>query len=136
MASGSRGTVRVTTQERCEGLSLRMEEESDLTPLEDEVERPRTRKSMAPLKNAAVEYDQVPGEDRRTKHAKSRNTPRARKRTSSQVVENTLSEEVLPKKRKRACQPEPVYVIPDVEKKVTTFKGRLGTTFVCYSFFT
>ncbi|CAA7271235.1 unnamed protein product [Cyclocybe aegerita] len=29
-------------------------------------------------------------------------------------------------KRKRAPIPEPVYVIPDVEKKETTFKGRLG----------
>ncbi|CAA7260569.1 unnamed protein product [Cyclocybe aegerita] len=31
-------------------------------------------------------------------------------------------------KRKRAPIPEPVYVIPDVEKKETTFKGRLGIT--------
>lgn len=27
---------------------------------------------------------------------------------------------------KRGSQPEPVYIIPDVEKKETTFKGRLG----------
>ncbi|KAJ8521824.1 hypothetical protein ONZ45_g1535 [Pleurotus djamor] len=31
-----------------------------------------------------------------------------------------------PKKRKRAPKPEPVYVIPDVEKRTSTFKGRLG----------
>lgn len=31
------------------------------------------------------------------------------------------------KKRKpRAPKPEPIYIIPDVEKKTTTFKGRLG----------
>lgn len=36
-------------------------------------------------------------------------------------------EEVGPKpKRRRKAQEEPVYVIPDVEKKTTTFKGRLG----------
>jgi UV DNA damage endonuclease len=29
-------------------------------------------------------------------------------------------------KRKRKVKEEPVYIIPDVEKKTTTFKGRLG----------
>lgn len=29
-------------------------------------------------------------------------------------------------KSRRGSRPEPVYIIPDVEKKETTFKGRLG----------
>lgn len=32
------------------------------------------------------------------------------------------------KKRTRKPKEEPVYVIPDVEKKTTTFRGRLGKT--------
>lgn len=31
-----------------------------------------------------------------------------------------------PKKKRRRVKEEPVYIIPDVEKKETTFKGRLG----------
>ena len=35
-------------------------------------------------------------------------------------------ENARPSKRKRGPPPEPVYIIPDVEKKRTTFRGRLG----------
>ncbi|KAG2015431.1 endonuclease Uve1 [Coprinopsis cinerea AmutBmut pab1-1] len=35
-------------------------------------------------------------------------------------------EQPKPNKRKRKVREEPVYIIPDVEKKTTTFKGRLG----------
>lgn len=57
----------------------------------------------------------------------------AKKRKKSKKEE--LSEEngeFSPKKsprKKREPMPEPIYVIPDVEKKETTFKGRLGTFF-------
>lgn len=132
MTSETRDTISVTVQggrtprpRIDDGLALVMEDESDLTPLEDEVEtpkkRPRTRRK-APSKNIPVEG------------SKSRNIHGARKRTTSQVVENatTDSEKVPPKKRKRACKSEPVYIIPDVEKKVTTFRGRLGTKYIFY----
>lgn len=112
-----------------EGLALVMEHESDLTPLEDEIEAPKkhpqTREKNATLKNVAVEG------------SKSRNTSGARKRTTSQAVRNTVTDsEVSPKKRKRACKSEPVYIIPDVEKKATTFRGRLGTKYVFCLIFT
>lgn len=35
-------------------------------------------------------------------------------------------ENARPSKRKRGPYLEPVYIIPDVEKKRTTFRGRLG----------
>jgi hypothetical protein len=35
-------------------------------------------------------------------------------------------ENARPSKRKRGPHLEPVYIIPDVEKKSTTFRGRLG----------
>lgn len=40
-------------------------------------------------------------------------------------------EEFVPEKsrKKRQLKPEPVYIIPDVEHKETTFKGRLGAHF-------
>ena len=43
---------------------------------------------------------------------------------------NDQDEEFVPDKkprRRQAPKPEPVYVIPDVEHKETTFKGRLGS---------
>ncbi|KIJ18576.1 hypothetical protein PAXINDRAFT_110020 [Paxillus involutus ATCC 200175] len=53
----------------------------------------------------------------------------SRKWKRSQDVDDSSAlerDEGPPKKRKRAAKPEPVYVIPDVEKKETTFRGRLG----------
>lgn len=88
---------------RAPPVSMATEDESDLTPLEDEL---------------AVAQTQRGG----TKRSRS-------KRTTSQST--VAGSEELPKKRKRARKPEPVYVIPDVEKKETTFRGRLGTSFVC-----
>ncbi|EIW83196.1 UV-endonuclease UvdE [Coniophora puteana RWD-64-598 SS2] len=54
---------------------------------------------------------------------------RSRKRKASAPEDSVIEgEEVAPKKKRkpRAPKPEPVYVIPDVEKKESTFKGRLG----------
>ncbi|KAI9571153.1 UV-endonuclease UvdE-domain-containing protein [Boletus coccyginus] len=98
-----------------------MGDESDLTPLEDEVAVPmkqlRTRR-----KKAAPESEQMTGEEGHPKCSKP-----TRKRTTSQAIENTVTgSEVHPKKRRRAGKPEPVYIITDVEKKATTFRGRLG----------
>ena len=77
---------------------------------------------MADPKKVAAEVDRKEGQAKRSKPT--------RKRTTSQVLENTVTDsEAPPKKRKRACKPEPVYIIPDVEKKATTFRGRLGTNY-------
>lgn len=128
MVPGSRGSARVTAQER-HAVNLRTHTDkglalgkSDLTPLKDEVD-------PAPPKN---EHDQLLSEGRQVK---SRNTSRARKRTTSQVEENIVTDsEALPKKRKRARKVEPVYIIPDVEKKATTYQGRLGMNVVLHFF--
>ncbi|KAG6375502.1 UV-endonuclease UvdE [Boletus reticuloceps] len=135
MAPITRSAGSVSVQERPilhsstgidEALALVMEDESDLTPLEDvdqvPEKQPRTPKKKAAPKKVPVEDDKRPGEER---HSKSRNTRKPRKRATSQ--ENTVTDsEVPPKKRKRACKPEPIYIIPDVEKKATPFRGRLG----------
>jgi hypothetical protein len=50
-----------------------------------------------------------------------------RKRTPSQPVESDSDFEARPAVKKAGKpRPEPVFVIPDVERKETTFKGRLG----------
>ena len=48
---------------------------------------------------------------------------------------NAPGDEFVPEKRlrnrnKQTAKPEPVYIIPDVERKETTYKGRLGN-FAC-----
>lgn len=137
MPSRTRTAVPVSIQERRilrsstrideEQVALVMEDESDLTPLEDEVPKqpPHARRKKATPKMVAVEDEQVPNV------SMSRG---ARKRT--QIVDNAEDEPGVPSnKRKRACKPEPVYIIPDVEKKQTTFRGRLGIAFATYLIF-
>lgn len=55
-------------------------------------------------------------------------SPKQRKRKARKgAVQDEDGVAVVPKVRKaRAPKPEPVYVIPDVERGATTFKGRLG----------
>lgn len=53
---------------------------------------------------------------------KKRKKKATKKLESDPVSEGTLTQQ----KRQRKSKPEPVYVIPDVEKKETTFRGRLG----------
>jgi UV DNA damage endonuclease len=57
-------------------------------------------------------------------------TTRKRKKKSTKkvhVVEDGGEAGPPKKRRKPQPKPEPVYEIPDVERKETTFKGRLGT---------
>ena len=63
---------------------------------------------------------------------KTRRKVKNKKRSFSQIDAevNDQDEEFVPDKkprRRQAPKPEPVYVIPDVERKETTFKGRLGS---------
>jgi UV DNA damage endonuclease len=61
-----------------------------------------------------------------------------RKRASPKkaVVEGEEGESPVKKVRKpRAPKPEPVYIIPDVEKRETTFRGRLGQPLLRSSLF-
>jgi len=60
---------------------------------------------------------------------KTKRKVKNKKRSLSQIVNDQDEEFVTDKKprRRQAPKPEPVYVIPDVERKETTFKGRLGS---------
>ena len=40
--------------------------------------------------------------------------------------DESIPENRLRNRNKRTPKPEPVYIIPDVERKETTFRGRLG----------
>jgi hypothetical protein len=52
--------------------------------------------------------------------------PLKKKRTLGKEHVDPDHENTRPSKRKRGPYLEPVYIIPDVEKKKTTFRGRLG----------
>ncbi|KAG5221582.1 UV-endonuclease UvdE-domain-containing protein [Salix suchowensis] len=66
------------------------------------------------------------------KKVKCKPKPQGKKRKGSQLKPDDAAEDggeeatASPRKKKRAPKLEPVYVIPDVEKRTTTFKGRLG----------
>lgn len=49
-----------------------------------------------------------------------------KKRTLKKEHIDPAHENTRPSKRKRGPHLEPVYIIPDLEKKKTTFRGRLG----------
>lgn len=85
-------------------------EQSDLTPVPSpSTEAPPKRKGKGKTKSAT----------------KKRKT--AAEVEGEQGAEGPDGEVKVKKTRKpRAPKPEPVYVIPDVERKETTFKGRLG----------
>ncbi|KAF9227195.1 UV-endonuclease UvdE [Gyrodon lividus] len=108
-----------------------MEEEPDLTPAEDEVEAPKERAKSRRKK--ATNQKVTPNADKSAKGEglSLATAKKSKKRKRSQVADNapTLESEEAPpkkKKRKRATKLDPVYIIPDVERKETTFRGRLG----------
>lgn len=64
---------------------------------------------------------------------RSRRTPG--KKRGAEVQVNEDGDEIVPRKKprkKRSPKPEPSYIIPDVERKTTTFKGRLGVLHCCF----
>jgi hypothetical protein len=101
--------------------------ESDLTVPEDSDDASPARKRKSPKKKArkaaaaGAEEDELAEEAEEGESPKKKRTPRKRKDVAALDGES-------PEKPRRArpLKPEPVYVIPDVEKKTTTFKGRLG----------
>ncbi|KAH7927536.1 UV-endonuclease UvdE [Leucogyrophana mollusca] len=92
---------------------------------------PNSRRKTAPKREA----ESTPGsntedeEDSEGSAAPSRRTkPKKRNASQIEVDQASYSSEDPPKRKRkiRAPKPEPVYVIPDVERKETTFHGRLG----------
>lgn len=74
------------------------------------------------LDERTEEEHPLSGEEKRSKTRKRKN-----KSKKVQVAEDGDEAGPPPKRRKRQPKPEPEYIIPDVERKETTFKGRLGT---------
>jgi hypothetical protein len=128
------------------------EADSDLTPLEEEDEygiaalkrtpkrkpaKKRARKDAAVAKDENTDDTMTGTDGTTTAESSPAKTPakkRGRKTKSATAdgeegtgTDGTDGAAKTPKKRKaRAPKPDPTYVIPDVEKKSTTFKGRLG----------
>jgi UV DNA damage endonuclease len=77
----------------------------------------------------SMTLEMSPQEEHQSTKAKKKLKKRERSTKKAEVQVNEDSEELVPGKKphkKRASNSEPVYVIPDVERKETTFKGRLG----------
>jgi UV DNA damage endonuclease len=57
-----------------------------------------------------------------------------KEKRSRKVTAADDDEVLIPKKsrKSRPLKPEPVYVIPEVERRETTFKGRLGTCLLLF----
>ena len=93
------------------------------TSAQGHLKRKRVAKSQVVNAN-----ESVPGSDvASSEESPTKRPAKKRKKMTTKSLETTVSEEVLAKpKRQRKPKPEPVYIIPDVEKKETTFRGRLG----------
>lgn len=114
--------------------------ESDLTPLEEDSEDHRKKFSklhpndddVLRKKEKVADKDTLSGfaEDLSLLKAKrpfKGTRPKSKKRQAPLMDNTELFDEQPPKKkRRRTSKPEPVYVIPEVERKETTFHGRLG----------
>ncbi|KAH7888894.1 UV-endonuclease UvdE-domain-containing protein [Phlebopus sp. FC_14] len=112
------------------GSTLLQDEDSDLTPIEDEEVRPRRARSKAgPGRKKSKRRSFCDNEkkgDLQLSPAKARKASKPGEPETSAIVagNSTVGEKEQPKKkRRRVPSPEPV---PDVERKETTFRGRLG----------
>jgi UV DNA damage endonuclease len=99
------------------------EEDPDLP--KPQAQKRKRKASKSPKK--AVEPTEEDSEPQKPK-AKRAKRKASQSPKKSQAKDGAEGEEVAgsPKKRRRKVQEEVVYVIPDVEKKTTTFRGRLG----------
>ncbi|KAG1752826.1 UV-endonuclease UvdE-domain-containing protein [Suillus lakei] len=114
--------------------------ESDLTPLEEEEEyrlkTPKLRHETVLRNNKKAvrkrntkeacpgSYEDLPV--LKSKRQSKETGPKKRKAPQLEDDAESFDEQPLKKKRKHAPKTEPVYVIPEVERKETSFRGRLG----------
>jgi hypothetical protein len=93
----------------------------------DHIASRRSRDRAAKAKGKAILYKSE-SEDDKGGPSYSSEPPNKRKRSRKVTAEDDDSDAPVPKKTRkpRLPKPEPVYVIPEVERKETTFKGRLG----------
>ncbi|KAG6911151.1 hypothetical protein DXG01_003891 [Tephrocybe rancida] len=82
-----------------------------------------SEKSVTPMENdeAYIQPSKAPNRKRRQRKV-------AKSSKEEQDLNETKSEDEAPQRprKKKQPKPDPVYIIPDVESKTTTFKGRLG----------
>ncbi|KAJ3564432.1 hypothetical protein NP233_g8298 [Leucocoprinus birnbaumii] len=79
--------------------------------------------------DSVVSLEMPPEKEKSPQKSKQKSKKRKRGAKTAEVEVIEDDEEFAPVKKprkKRAPKPEPVYVIPDVPRKETTFKGRLG----------
>lgn len=72
-----------------------------------------------------IEIQETSRPKRRRKSSSGKTKPEVTTGGAEEAAAGDDDATVKPKKRRRVKE-EPVYIIPDVEKKETTFKGRLG----------
>jgi hypothetical protein len=106
-------------------------------PLSDEekhimkVPKPRRKTTLLKKKTARARETKAasPGSDEDFSLAKTKKQSKGMKIRKAPLTDNdaeSFDGQPQKKKRNRAPKAEPVYVIPEVERKETTFRGRLG----------
>lgn len=89
--------------------------------------RKRDTKDVSQKQVPEVQTPKMSIESKRTRQAPKTKTPVTKAGDEDEFVAEALPSKA---KRTRERKPSPVYIIPDVEKKETTFKGRLGASYV------
>lgn len=108
--------TRQSTRIAASGTTLRVESHSTV------VQRPKRKRAQL---GTDANEDAELGEPISSGEAEVVATGK-RSRKKKVILENEDS--VKSPRKRRETKPEPVYDIPDVERKETTFKGRLGTS--------
>jgi hypothetical protein len=90
----------------------------------------KKRSPKKKVRTAVKEETEAGVEDAADGGVKKKKTPK--KRTLATADDGEGTSPVKKARKPRAPKEEPVYVIPDVEKKKSTFKGRLGTFVLLY----
>ncbi|OCF34435.1 UV damage endonuclease UvdE [Kwoniella heveanensis CBS 569] len=123
----------LTKRKRSTKVDLDYGEESELSAPESEVsEAPKKKtpkKKATPKKakaKAPAENDDDADLDGDTPKKEKKVTPKKSRVAKEEPEYDEDGNEIVKKKRKPKVYPKKVYEIPEVERKTTTFKGRLG----------
>ncbi|KAK6908725.1 UV damage endonuclease UvdE [Kwoniella mangroviensis CBS 8886] len=105
--------------------------ESELSEVEPESPKKRTpkKKATATPKKTKVKVEEGEGEgegEEETPKKAKKVTPKKSRIAKDEPEYDEDGNEIVKKKRKPKVYPKKVYEIPDVERKTTTFRGRLG----------
>ncbi|TFK67401.1 UV-endonuclease UvdE [Pluteus cervinus] len=134
---GSRKRTRKAAELEATSAEVDVNVVQDATPDDDTSARKskrrrgtRKRRGNVQVEDAleGVAHDEETQDDSVTMSAGKGDRSQSKKRKRKQVVDEDAFVDIEEKKprKKRAPKPEPVSIIPEVESKETTFKGRLG----------